>query len=702
MEYWVSLQPDTPMKLTFNWLKELVDINDTPQEVARLLTMAGIEVESLSEIVDEKGAGDWVIEVAVAANRGDCLGVLGLAREVAALTGSDVRMPAALPHDKDPELDDIVRITIEDTDLCPRYSASMISDISVQESPPWLRSRLEACGIRSINNVVDVTNFVMLETGQPLHAFDWDRLSAKRIVVRRAKEIESLTTLDGAERKLKPEDLLICDGSEPVALAGIMGGLRSEVGPASRRLLLESAHFDPLTIRRTAKRLGLHTEASHRFERVVDRSGTVYALGRAAFLLSEVTRGTPSRGVVDFEVERKKSPPIRLRDARVTGLLGIHLERAGIEGILKSLGARIAARSDTEVEVYPPSHRPDLCREVDLVEEIARLHGYDKITTKLPLVKPGGRTDGRLRWERRLRSFLAGEGLTEVVNLTFASPEMNRRFGGVWDGAGSPVGVLNPLSQETSEMRLSLLASLSGNLRSHVEQKVRSFWAFEMGRAFRRLSPEQTAQKELLSGLLYGARERTGLQADDKPATFFELKGIVEGILELTGLTDAVVWEAGTVSFLHPGKAAILKLAGSRAGVVGEIHPELRAQLDLPSVLVFELDLETLLQYARDDLVVRPLPKFPSVERDLAVVLDELLPARRIVSWIQDLHHPLIEQIQVFDEYRGPQIGEGKKSLAYKISYRAEDRTLTDSEINDIHQSLAEKIATDFNAQIRR
>ncbi|MGH7835794.1 MAG: phenylalanine--tRNA ligase beta subunit-related protein, partial [Candidatus Binatia bacterium] len=262
------------MKFTFSWLKELVDVKETPQEMARLLTMAGIEVESLSEIVDEKGVEDWVIEVAVAANRGDCLGMLGLAREVAALTGSEVRMPAALPHDKDPELDETLRITVEDPDLCPRYSARMVSDISVQDSPAWLRTRLEACGIRSINNVVDVTNFVMLETGQPLHAFDWDRLSAKRIVVRRAKDIKSLTTLDGAEQKLEREDLLICDGPEPIALAGIMGGLRSEVGPGTRHLLLESAHFDPLTIRRTAKRLGLHTEASHRFERVVDRSGT--------------------------------------------------------------------------------------------------------------------------------------------------------------------------------------------------------------------------------------------------------------------------------------------------------------------------------------------------------------------------------------------------------------------------------------------
>jgi phenylalanyl-tRNA synthetase beta chain len=291
----------------------------------------------------------------------------------------------------------------------------------------------------------------------------------------------------------------------------------------------------------------------------------------------------------------------------------------------------------------------------------------------------------------------------EVVNFTFASPEMNRRFGGLWDGAVSPVGVLNPLSQETSEMRLSLLPSLVGNLRSHVEQKVRSFWAFEVGRAFSRLSREQTDQKELLSGLLYGARERRGLQADEKPVTFFDLKGVVEGILELMGLAGTVSWEAGAApSFLHPGKAGTLKLSGSQAGVVGEIHPDLRGQLDLPSVFVFELDFETLLQYARGDLVIRPLPRFPSVERDLALVVEELLPAQQVVSWIQDLHYPLIEQVQVFDEYRGPQIGEGKKSLAYKISYRAEDRTLTDSEINDLHQSLAEKIVSDFNAQIRR
>jgi phenylalanyl-tRNA synthetase beta chain len=435
---------------------------------------------------------------------------------------------------------------------------------------------------------------------------------------------------------------------------------------------------------------------------VVDRSGTVYALGRAAFLLSQVTDGKPSRGVVDFEAEKKRTPPVRLRDARVTGLLGVDVARSDLEKILKSLGARIAARTETWIDVYPPCYRADLTREIDLIEEVARLQGYDKIPTKLPLVTPGGKADVRLGWERRLRSFLTGEGLTEVVNLTFASPEMNRRFGGLWDGAISPVGVVNPLNRETSELRSSLLPSLLGNLRKHVEQKIGSFWAFELGRAFGRLPSAQTAQKQLLSGLLYGARERRGLQADEKPVTFFDLKGVVEGVLELMGLAGAVVWDPGTASFLHPGKASTLKVAGSQAGVVGEIHPDLRSQLDLPPGFLFELDFETLLQYARDDLVIRPLPRFPSVERDLALVIEELLPAQQIVSWIQNLHHPLIEQVRVFDEYRGPQIGEGKKSLAYEISYRAEDRTLTDSEINDIHESLTERIMSVFNAQIRR
>ncbi|MFQ5850856.1 MAG: phenylalanine--tRNA ligase subunit beta [Candidatus Binatia bacterium] len=806
------------MNLTFNWLREFTDLpagckgngEEGPQDIAKALTMAGIEVESLRpsyqdpgvvvglvtkvrphpraghlslctvEIGDEKlsvvcgapnvrvgikaplvkagtvlpsgtnvqaktirgeasdgmlcsemelglsrnhegvmllpedaplgapvfsylGLNDWILEVGVTPNRGDCLGILGLAREVAAVTGRRLRYPPSTPHSKDSSLERIVDVEIRDPRLCPRYSARMVQDLCPISSPLYMRFRLEACGIRSINSVVDVTNYVMLETGQPLHAFDVDRLTAKGIIIRPANETKRFLTLDGIERKLAPEDLLVCDGDLPVALAGIMGGLNSEVNRDTRSVLLESAHFDALTIRRTAKRLGLHTEASHRFERGVDPEGTLYALDRAVFLLGEITGGHPIKGIVDRYPQRKRSSPILVRDQKVKALLGVEMGRREIERILKCLGVKIQARSKGGLKVLIPSYRPDLSREVDLIEELARLYGYEKIPATLPMVRTqGGLVDPYLRWGRRLRSFLIGEGLIEVINLPFTSREMNQRFHGLWDDQRRPVSILNPLKQESSEMRLSLIPGLIGCLRSHIGQKVRPFSAFELGKVFCLNPNGSSEEKTNLAALLYGHRERRGLRTRETLFSFLDLKGLVEGIVELTGAEQGAVWTSDDmIPFLHPGKAASLKWEGFRVGYLGEIHPDLCEELSLPPLLVFELDFGEVVQYARLDLTVRALPRFPSVERDLAVVVDEAFPAQQIINWIKGLKHSLIEDVGIFNQYRGSPIPEGKKSLAYTISYRANDRTLTDEEVNTIHQDLTSKMCQVFGAKLR-
>ena len=688
------------MKLTFNWLKEFLNLKDPPQRIANVLTMAGLEVESLVHLNQGEGATeDWLMEIAVTPNRGDCLGILGLARELAALTGGRVKLPLVIPHTRDPSIKRLIDIKIRSAHLCPRYSARVVQGIRMAPSPPWMRFRLEACGIRSINNVVDITNYVMLETGQPLHAFDVDRLVARRILVRQAKEIKRLVTLDGVERELAPEDILICDGDTPVALAGVMGGMNSEVRSDTRQVLLESAHFDPLSVRRTAKRLGLHSEASHRFERGVDMEGTLYALDRAVFLLGEIAGGAPVKGVVDCYPRRAKAVSILLRDERIHRLLGVQLKRGEIEGIFKSLGLKVQGRSKGGLKILPSSYRRDLTREADLVEELARLHGYENIPSTLPLVRPQGKGDSHLRWERRMRSFLVGEGLTEVINLSFTSEDMNRRFYGLGEGRRTPVSILNPLAQESSEMRLSLIPGLVANLRAHIDQKVRGFYAFELGKVF---SLDPSEERQHLAGLLFGQRERRGLRSTERPLTFLDLKGLVEGVLEVGGVDHNAVWvnDSGA-SFLHPGKAASLKLNGTHIGFLGEIHPDLCEELDLPPFFIFELDFEKWVQYAPSHLTVRPIPRFPSVERDLAVVVDEAFPAQRIVSWIRDLRHSLIEEVRLFDEYRGSPIPEGKKNLAYTISYRAENRTLTDAEVHVLHQDLIAQISQVFGAQLR-
>jgi phenylalanyl-tRNA synthetase beta chain len=691
------------MKLTFNWLKEFVELKDSPEKLAEALTMAGLEVESLAPLRPADGAGeDWLIEIAVTPNRGDCLGVIGLAREIAALRGGRLKLPAQKSSGVKPKATPPVKVEIRSPRSCPRYSASVVESVRVGAAPDWMRFRLEACGIRSINNIVDVTNYVMLETSQPLHAFDLDRLSAKKIVVRQARGIKKFVTLDGVERELAPEDLLICDGDVPVALAGVMGGRDSEVGAAPRAVLLESANFDPVTVRRTAKRLGLHSEASHRFERGVDPEGTIGALERAVSLLGQVAGGKPAGNVIDRYPRRAKPPSILLRRPRVDDIVGVEIKPAEIEKILKRLGCKIQRRGKAAFNVIPPTYRSDLSREADLIEEIARLHGYDKIPSTLPRARVGGRPDARLRWERGLRSYLIGEGLTETINLPFTSAEMNARFPGILDGRKKPVAVLNPLVQESAEMRRSLIPGLIENLKVNLAQRVKGLGVFALGKVFSLADDGDPRERQHLAGLFYGARERRGLRAEDAPFTFLDAKGLIEGIVEQIAAGDRLGWTGEAVpAFLHPGRAARLEIDGAPLGYIGEVHPNVSEELSLPRLLIFELDFEKLVQYLSPKLTVRSLPRFPSVERDLAVVVDEKFPAQQIINWLKDLRHSLIEGVEVFDQYRGAPIPEGKKSLAYTISYRAEDRTLTDAEVQDLHQELVSRIGERFGAQLR-
>ncbi|MGE5819014.1 MAG: phenylalanine--tRNA ligase subunit beta [Deltaproteobacteria bacterium] len=693
------------MKFTLNWLKEFVTFRAAPEKLAELLTMAGLEVESLAAQRDaESEKADWLFEIAVTPNRGDCLGIAGLAREVSALTGGRIKSPPVSVRGKSSDMAKRVSIAIGAPRLCARYSARVVDQILIGPSPAWMRYRLESCGIRSINNVVDVTNYVMLETGQPLHAFDMDRLPTRKINVRPANEIKKFVTLDSVERELLPEDLLICDGDVPVALAGVMGGMNSEVGVDTRSILLESANFDPMTIRRTAKRLGLHSEASHRFERGVDPEGTIAALDRAVYLLAQCAEGEAVGGCVDRYARRPKLATILLREERVARLLGVRIEGKQVEKLLQALGLKTQRQTRQGViKVISSSRRPDLTREADLIEEAARLYGYQKIPSTLPLLRAsGGKKDEQLANERRVRCFLAGEGLVEVINLPFTTEGLNRFFPGLWDGPHAPVAVQNPLAKESAEMRSSLLPGLLENLRINLAQQVESFSAYHLGKVFTLGVGGETEERQCLAGLLYGPRLRRGLRrADVASLEFLDCKGLMEGVLDLLRLRDTVAWREESVQALHPGRAAALYCGERRLGYLGEIHPDVCDELGLPRFLAFELDFDGLLQYAPRRITARPLPRFPAVERDLAVVVDRAFPSQQIISWVESLGESLIKRIEVFDQYLGSPIPEGKKSLAYKISYRADDRTLTDAEVHAVHQRIVQKIGDVFGAELR-
>jgi len=693
------------MKFTFNWLKESLAYSGTPERLAELLTMAGLEVESLTSLREpETERQDWLFEIAVTPNRGDCLGIAGIAREVAALTGNELRALPESPADKDSAIKKRIRIKIEDAQLCARYSARIAEDVRVAPSPAWLRHRLEACGIRAINNVVDVTNYTMLETGQPLHAFDLDRLSAKQIVVRAAGPTSQLTTLDGVDRELRADDLLICDADHPIALAGVMGGSDSEVSDVTKSVLLESANFSPSTIRRTAKRLALHSEASHRFERGVDPEGTIAALNRAIYLLDEITGGRALNGVLDVVARKVKTLAIILRQDRIEKLLGLKLDLKQAEKILNSLGMKTRLQSkNRSLSVIPPASRPDINREADLIEELARLHGYGNIPTTLPhLRSTGGKIDGQLRWERNLRGYFSGEGFFEVINLPFTTENLNKSFTGLWQSPQGDVAVLNPLAKDYAAMRHSLLPGLIDNLRFNLAHKARSFSAFHLGKVFSLAADGPSEERQSIAGVLYGPRSRLGLrQGEEAPRDFFACKGLVEGILDLFHLADGLAWASAQVEFLHPLRSSVLFYNDTNIGYLGELHPDMCDQLALPSVLLFELDFEKLLEYAPRQTATHALSRFPAVERDVAIVVDVDFAAQKIIGWIKNLGEALIEHVEIFDQYVGAPVPKGKKSLAYKVSYRAEDRTLTDSEINLLHQSLVERLRYTFSAEQR-
>src|SRR5215510_241968 len=550
------------------------------------------------------GLRDTILDVAITPNRGDCLSVLGLAREIAALSG--VRLHAKKPRVREGgvAITEQARVRIEDPDLCPRYAARVLIGVHSAPSPAWVRWRLEAVGIRALNNLVDVTNYVMIERGQPLHAFDLPSLAGAEIVVRRARDRATIRTLDGQARALVPDDLLICDRDRAVAIAGVMGGENSEVREQTTAVLLESAYFIPETVRRTARRLGLRSEASYRFERGVDPQGTVLALNRAAALITQLAGGQVSHGVIDVCPQPLLSVPISLRARRITQLLGVAVETQEIKRCLRTLGMAVKPERGGAWRVTVPSYRADLSQEADLLEEIARLRGYDTIPTLLPRAEvQEKKPDLEGIWSRRVRAYLAAQGLAETLNLSFTSAHLNTLFPGLVPSV-PPVALLNPLSAEDAEMRRSLLSNLIRTLQLNLRQGELGVTVFELGKVF--WQEEVTAvngrQQERLSlaGVLYGRWPATGIGQEGQRIDFADLKGILEGLLSELHYQLPVRWNrAGEVSFLHPGKVAMLSVNGTTLGVAGALHPTLCAELSLSETpWVFELDFTVLSDFA--------------------------------------------------------------------------------------------------------
>ena len=648
---------------------------------------------------------DWILEVNITPNRSDCLCLLGVAREVAALTGQRLRLPEERKVERDLAAESLTSVTIDRPDLCPRYVAKLILGIKIAPSPFWMRRRLEALGVRAINNIVDVTNYVMLEMGQPLHAFDFDRLEERRIVVRTALPGQTFTTLDGVVRSMPKEALMICDGKKPVALAGIMGGLNSEVQPDTTNILLESAYFDPMGIRRTSKYLGLTTEASLRFERGIDPNGSLRAAERAAELMEEVGGGAIARGAVDNYPRKIEPLEIPLRVPRVNQILGSSLSREEVQDYLQRLQMAVQADGPETLAVTPATYRVDLTREIDLIEEVARLHGFYRIPVTLPAgrVAPGKKTKIQ-RASERARSLLTSFGFREVINYSFMSPQVVRELRiPQTDRRARTLRIQNPLSEDQSVMRTTLVPGLLHTARTNTHRQNVDLKVFEFGRIFFPREGEDLPEEvETLAGLLSGLREEESWAKSKAECDFFDLKGTLEALFEGLGISRVVCLPDPQIPFFHPGKACRVEAGGESVGIMGEIHPDVNELFDLKEkVFLFELDFQKLIEKIVEHRSFIPLPRYPAVTRDLAVIVEDTIAAGDLLNTLWKTNDGLIKDIRLFDLYQGNPVPPGKKSLAFRLIYQREDRTLTDQEVNEFHQKLVRLLVQQYGGILR-
>jgi len=635
---------------------------------------------------------DWIFEINITPNRPDCLCVLGLAREVSALTGQELRWPSWKEREEQIGAGLQTSVVIERPDLCPRYVAKLIGRVKIASSPFWLRRRLEAVGLRAINNIVDVTNCVMLEMGQPLHAFDLEQLEEQRIVVRTAIPGSTFVTLDGVERSLPEEALMICDGRKPVALAGIMGGLNSEVQSSSQNILLESAYFDPMGIRRTSKRIGLETEASLRFERGIDPNGSRRAADRAAALMVELASGFVVREPVDNYPQKIESQKIFLRAPRVNQILGTSITPQEIKNCLENLKLSVEPESPESFRVTIPTFRVDLTREIDLIEEVARLQGFQRIPVTLPRgrVAAGKKTKGQ-RLAEKAKIILASCGFWEVINYSFISPKalLNLKLFPP-DRRAIPLRINNPLIEDQAVMRTTLIPGLLQVARHNANRQNFNLKLFELGRVFfPREGQELPEEIEILSGLLCGLRNEEVWSKPIEESDFFDLKGAGEALAEGFGISQYCFRPQQLEPFLHPANSC--ELVGNEAvlGVMGELHPEVKEAYELDQkIFLFELNFNALVAAAEETRQFKPLSRFPAITRDLSLIVDEETTADELLRALWGANNGWIADIKIFDLYRGKQVPPGKKSLAFRLKYQPVDRTLTDREVNEFHQKL--------------
>jgi phenylalanyl-tRNA synthetase beta chain len=659
------------MRFPLSWLREYVDVTTEPAKLGADLTLAGFALDGL-----ETDGKDAILDIDVTTNRVDCMNVYGLAREIAVVYGLPLKPLDLSFTERGTPAAEALDVTIEAPELCPRFSARIL-DVRLGPSPAWLRDRLEAVGVRPIHNVVDLTNYVMMEMGHPSHAFDHALIPEGRLRVRWANEGEALETLDGTKRVLTGRQGVVAGPESALALAGIMGGARSEVSDDTKVVALEAAYWEPLVIRRASKALGMHTEASHRFERGADPEATVVALARIAHLLEKIGAGSTRPGLIDGVAVPAQRRTIVLRPSRVELVLGVPVPKPKAEAILLGLGFGIGSDEGDSLVVEVPSWRGDVGREADLVEEVGRHFGLDKVPSSIPATDGMGSLGRGQAEERTARATLVAAGLTEAITYAFV-----REVTGPSATVGAPgsVALENPLAAEQSVLRGSLLLpGLFDVLDLNLRQGRRDVALFEIGRVFRD-GPDLPVEERRLAILLTG-RFGGGHWSEEKPraADFFDLKGLVERLFERLGQEPPTLQREGLPELLHPGRGAVLLHGGTALGWLGALRPGIRE--GAADVLVAELAIEPLLGQPAPLLRFAPLPRFPAVERDLSVLSDARASADEVEGRIRTAAGPLLVAVTVVSKYDRPPVPEGKVSLTLGLRYRHPERTLTGEEV---------------------
>jgi phenylalanyl-tRNA synthetase beta chain len=721
------------MKISYNWLRELTGVEWAPSELRERLTLRGLEVEGLEEL-----EGDHVFEIAVLSNRPDWLSHLGVAREVGVMAGRGVVLPQAEPKKVEGRASDFTSVDLQAPDLCPRFTARVVRGVKIAPSPAWLAGRLRAVGLRPINNVADITNFVMLELGQPLHAFDLDKLTGQRIVVRRALSGEQLKTLDGVERKLDAEMLVIADGARAVAVAGVMGGAETEISDATENVLIECAYFEPASVRRTSRSLGLHTDASDRFERGVDYEGQLRAQARAAALITELAGGAATADAIDIYPRPLAPPTVNLRFDRVRALTDLDVPPREALRILDALGFKLieggadgsggethAAKSSgsqpgSRAQFAAPTWRADVALEEDLVEEVARHFGYEKIVDALPASGNVGEHRAHEGQRRAARRALADSGYDEAISISFIDAAHDDRFeltpglvadvsaeeGGeiapVSDADARFVALTNPIIEGASRMRATLLPGLLAAVRHNFNHGTRDVRLFEAGRVFAAASERgaRPVEREALGLVATGGAAEADRAAAPRELDFYDLKGALEAAADAMRLPPLGFVAAGA-RHLREGQSAQVRLNDRAVGYVGRLSDEVSAEYKFRQpVYVAEVDLSALLDTEELPARYAPLPRYPSVTRDASLVVDRGATFAEIRRAALEMNLEHVQGVELVYVYEGERVPEGKRSVTLRVEYRSEERTLRDEEVDATHRRIVGALENKFGAQL--